>query len=328
MNVSVIIPAYNAAPFLARAIDSVLAQEYPVAQLILVDNNSVDGTLAIMHSYQQRYPQRILVAQCKRQGVSAARNRGLALATGEWVQFLDADDTLDPRKLSAQLALVQPRTEWIIGGYRNAYADGSTLNNIPHPDPWRGLVFGYRAGCTHANLFRRHVLTSGIAWEESLPDNEDPTLCFALLRAGVRWQVIPEVLCTYHHHPTPGRLSLHDAVGGKAREVALLRAINSHLAATAPAYWQEHAAYFQAALLRALRVQATFDLTGATATFQTCFPQGLTGIDWATQQLLPKVFIQAYQLFGFHRSEAIRLTLSQILPSRLLQRLKPRNPQP
>ncbi len=327
MNVSVIIPAYNAAPFLARAIDSVLAQDYPVAQLILVDNNSTDATLAIMQSYQQRFPERFVVSNCPTQGASAARNLGLAMATGDWIQFLDADDTLDPQKLSTQLALAHPDTEWIIGGYRNIYPSGVQTENIPHPDPWQGLVFGYRTGCTHANLFRRQVLRSGIAWDEELPDNEDPTLYFALLLAGVRWQVIPKVLCTYHHHPTPGRLSLHDPTGGSARTVALLRAVNAHLATSVPAYWREHAAYFQAALLRALRVLATHDLALAAKTFRAAFPEGLGKTDWTQQGLLPRWLPMVYGILGFRTSEALRLRLAPLLPARWVRTLKQGRPE-
>jgi glycosyltransferase involved in cell wall biosynthesis len=100
--ISVIIPTFNRAHTLDRALESVLTQRRPPDEVIVVDDGSEDGTAAMVRS---RYPQVRLLEQINR-GVSAARNLGIAQAMGEWLAFLDSDDAWLPGKLEAQLALV------------------------------------------------------------------------------------------------------------------------------------------------------------------------------------------------------------------------------
>ena len=89
--ISVIVPVYNAAAFLARGIDSILAQSYKDFELILVDDGSKDGSGAICDDYA-RHDSRVKVIHQENAGVSAARNAGLKAAQGEWVTFVDSDD--------------------------------------------------------------------------------------------------------------------------------------------------------------------------------------------------------------------------------------------
>ena len=97
--VSVIIPTYNRGWIIKEAIDSVLAQDFEDFELIIVDDGSTDHTAAIINSYQED----IIILRQKNQGVSAARNRGLAEASGSFVAFLDSDDLWLPQKLSRQV---------------------------------------------------------------------------------------------------------------------------------------------------------------------------------------------------------------------------------
>lgn len=102
-TVSVIIPTFNRAGCIARAIDSVLAQTYRDREIIVVDDGSTDNTMQVLENYAERI-------RCIRQdnaGVSAARNAGLRAAQGEWVAFLDSDDTWLPSKLAVQMDLVE-----------------------------------------------------------------------------------------------------------------------------------------------------------------------------------------------------------------------------
>ena len=101
--VTVIIPTYNCGPFVAEAVDSVLAQTLPPAGIIVVDDGSSDDTPQRL----ERYRGLIQYVTQRNQGVSAARNRGLLLADTEFVAFLDADDVWHPRKLELQMAALQ-----------------------------------------------------------------------------------------------------------------------------------------------------------------------------------------------------------------------------
>lgn len=102
-NISVIIPAHNAASFLQQAVDSVLSQTRPAREIIIVNDGSKDGTLEIARGNEGSHPSgtQILVIDQKNAGVSAARNAGAARASGEYLAFMDADDLYLPGLLAA-----------------------------------------------------------------------------------------------------------------------------------------------------------------------------------------------------------------------------------
>src|SRR5215210_7479587 len=122
--VSVIIPCYNQAHFLGEAIESVLAQNHPRFEILVVDDGSTDDTSEVA----ARYPE----VRCLRQenrGLAAARNAGLRSSEGEYVVFLDADDRLLPNALEAGLVCFEDHRECalVAGHYRLIAADGSLL---------------------------------------------------------------------------------------------------------------------------------------------------------------------------------------------------------
>ncbi len=112
--VSIIIPIYNAELFLAETIASTLKQSHQNIELILVDDGSKDDSYAIAKRFKN---DKIKVVKQANKGASAARNHGLALAKGEYVQFLDADDFLHPKKIEYQLNTLKNYSDLhLIGG--------------------------------------------------------------------------------------------------------------------------------------------------------------------------------------------------------------------
>lgn len=107
MRISVIIPAYNAADCIERAVRSALDQTLPPYEIIVVDDASTDRTRLIVEEIAAREPRVRLLALAANGGPSAARNAGLDHVTGEWVAILDADDTMKPRRFEAMLAVAQ-----------------------------------------------------------------------------------------------------------------------------------------------------------------------------------------------------------------------------
>ena len=105
-KVSVLIPAYNAAAYIEQTLDSVLAQTWPNIEVIVVDDGSQDETLAQAQRYASATVQVVSQANA---GASAARNRAFSLATGDYIQYLDADDLLHPDKIRAQMECLRPR---------------------------------------------------------------------------------------------------------------------------------------------------------------------------------------------------------------------------
>ena len=144
--VSVISIFFNAAEFLAEAIESVLAQTYPHWELVLVDDGSSDGSAEIARRYADSDPGRIRYVEHpghENRGISAARNLGVREALGEYVAFLDADDVYLPQKLERQAQLLAAHPE-------AAMVYGATL----HWHGWTGRPEG-RAGARPATQARR-----------------------------------------------------------------------------------------------------------------------------------------------------------------------------
>ena len=120
-GISVVIPAHNAARFLAEAVASVRAQTWPAAEIIVVDDGSTDETAPIAGQLG------LQVVIQKQAGAGAARNRGAEVATGKWLAFLDADDLWAPEKLAGQSAWMndQPGTDVVFGHGVNFWLDHS-----------------------------------------------------------------------------------------------------------------------------------------------------------------------------------------------------------
>ncbi|MBK8844708.1 MAG: glycosyltransferase family 2 protein [Saprospiraceae bacterium] len=114
-SIAAIIPAYNCQQTLERAVESLLTQTYPISEIIIVNNNSTDNTQQIINKLINEYP--ILVKSIieSKPGANLARNTGLKIAHGDWIQLLDADDELLPGKLNHQINLItaQPGADLI-----------------------------------------------------------------------------------------------------------------------------------------------------------------------------------------------------------------------
>lgn len=92
--ITVVVPAYNNAPWLPRSLDSLLAQTYPNLQIVVVNDGSTDDTAAVLDSYAAKYP-RIKAIHKENGGVTSARLRGVREADGDWIGFMDGDDVVD-----------------------------------------------------------------------------------------------------------------------------------------------------------------------------------------------------------------------------------------
>lgn len=324
MRLSVIIPVYNAEPWLAKAIDSALIAAGRIGnswELILVDNNSTDGSRSIMEDYRRRLPNRITLLSEAKQGAPAARNRALREAKGDWVQFLDADDLLLPHKIHHQFAAVTPETEWVIAAYRNTFANGSTSVVVPAQDPWRGLVDGLRVGNTNANLYRRATLSRIGNWNEATPAFDDPNLHFRLLRSEAIFTIDVEVGSIYRHHSGP-RVTSGDKGEQVRQAVALHQQVNRYLASSRPQYWQEQFRFFRGALLRKIRILATYDLAAAAEAYRSFGVARATEEDLSAPYPLVPMYTRLYPHLGFQRLESIRLALAGVLPPSLKNILK------
>lgn len=121
--IAIIIPAYNAAPWIAEAIESALVQTLPATAVVVVDDGSTDATAAIA----EKYADAVTLIRQPNAGVSVARNNGATQVSAEWLLFLDADDRLRPD------ALAQLSAEAAASGAGVVYGDTESFGDIARP---------------------------------------------------------------------------------------------------------------------------------------------------------------------------------------------------
>jgi glycosyltransferase involved in cell wall biosynthesis len=179
--VSVVVPAFNAEPFLDAALDALVAQDHPELEVIVVDDGSTDGTADVVRRRDD-----VALVQQPNAGPSAARNTGNEHSRGEFVTFCDADDLFRPFKVSAQVGYLQqhPDVGCVLVQHETFFADG-----VPRPD-WLTDETGVQP---QSAMVRRSVieevggfdpdyrLTEGLEWLSRMRD------------AGVRIEVLEQV---------------------------------------------------------------------------------------------------------------------------------------
>jgi GT2 family glycosyltransferase/SAM-dependent methyltransferase len=181
--VSVVIPCYRHAHFLPEAIQSVLRQDYPQLEVIVIDDGSPDPTSAVA----ARYPEVRCVRQ-ENQGLPGARNAGWRVARGQFIVFLDADDFLLPGALRAgsSCLLENPGCGFASGDYHYVNADGSFRNKIPqrytHDNQYEALLRDNYIGMCAAVMFRRSALEASGGYDVTLPACEDYDLYLRIAR--------------------------------------------------------------------------------------------------------------------------------------------------
>ena len=133
--VSIVVPAYKAASFIERTIDSVLSQTYSDWEMLIADDCSPDDTRAVVAARAQRDPRIRLIALARNGGPAAARNAALAQARGRWIAFLDSDDMWLPDKLRRSLAHAKAhRAALVFTGFRRvSHDEGRTGGYIGVP---------------------------------------------------------------------------------------------------------------------------------------------------------------------------------------------------
>lgn len=200
--VSVIIPAYNAAPYVAAAVDSALAQTYAPVEVVVTDDGSTDGTAEILRPYREAG--KITYIYQKNAGLSSARNTGIRASHGEYIALLDSDDLFLPDKIERQI------------GYLEAHpACGISYCGIAHfyeedPERMLNLKYEYYSGADFfpallwknfvnplSVVARRSVFETIGFFDEDLKRSEDWDFWIRAAYAGIRFDYLPEVLARY-----------------------------------------------------------------------------------------------------------------------------------
>jgi glycosyltransferase involved in cell wall biosynthesis len=212
--VSIIIPAYNAEPYLAETIQSCLDQTHPAVEIIVIDDGSSDGTRRVAENFPA-----VRYFHQTNAGPAAARNHGIRQAHGEFLQFLDADDILLPDKISHSLQVFQayPDCGLVYCNYEFRSQDLShrlddatkTVKVLPQSEMLNYLI---RTGTTlfgiHCALIRAEAVHAVGGFDEGIIITEDWHFWVKLAAQGVIFRHLDETLVWYR--TAPGSLSQQD----------------------------------------------------------------------------------------------------------------------
>lgn len=205
--ISVIIPAYNIEEYLAKTLDSVLAQTYKKLEIIVVNDGSRDGTGAVINAYAARDP-RIKAIHKENGGVSSARLRGVEEATGEWIGFVDGDDFVEPEMYARLLENAREYDAQISHcGYKMVFPSGKIDY---YYNSGKLVIQNGQQGCTDLldgsfvepglvnKLYRKELFEGLEDWlDTSIRINEDLLMNFYLFQK-VKMAVFEDV-CPYHY---------------------------------------------------------------------------------------------------------------------------------
>jgi len=202
--VSVIIPCFNVEGCILRALSSLQTQSYNNLEIICVDDGSSDRSAEIIYQWKIEHPtMNLMLVTQKNSGAPSARNAGLSLARGLYLQFLDADDELLPEKIKHQVYLaVRDDLDIVIGGYLiKDEEDRNLFKKTPYlQDPFLALM-RTRMGITSANLFSKSVLEKAGGWNENLKSSQEYDLMFRILKGGGKVGFTEELYTIRHNRP-------------------------------------------------------------------------------------------------------------------------------
>ncbi|XZF64084.1 MAG: glycosyltransferase [Gloeotrichia echinulata DVL01] len=314
-KVSILIPCYNAEQWIAQAIESALNQTYLNKEVIVVDDGSTDGSLAVIKSFGDK----ICWETEQNCGGNVARNKLLELSTGEWLQYLDADDYLLPNKIEQQVKYLNkvPETDIIyspviLEHYQQDKSWQEVLA-IPEPhDPWILLARWYLPQ-TGSPLWRKQAIIDVGGWKVDQPCCQEHELYLRLLIAEKRFEYFGETGSVYRQW-SESTVCKRDKSETHRQLLAIQDKIEQHLKATNQLTPDRQNAInqtrFENARIIWLSEQnwANNVVTQIRHTNSNFMPTG---------QAAPKFYSLIYQFLGFTAAEKlaqIKRILTQNLP--------------
>jgi glycosyltransferase involved in cell wall biosynthesis len=220
--ISIVLPSLNHGAFIETAIRSVLDQQVPGVELVVVDGGSTDGTAAVLQRYRRQLSHCLTGPDA---GPAAALNAGFTLADGNVLGVLNADDFLLPGSLETIRRAFDTRPEVdVVSGHGYFARPDGTLGVMAYSDPWHPTRFRYGA-CVllqPATFFRRQAFLRAGGFRDSRRVCWDMELWGDLSRTGAVFATIDERLAAFRLHPDSitGRPELRARRRADAREVA------------------------------------------------------------------------------------------------------------
>lgn len=213
--VSIVMPAYNCEKYVVEAINSILAQTYRNWELLVLDDGSKDDTLRIIEEFSQKDSRIKALPNGKNMGVSATRNRGIELASGEWIAFLDSDDMWKPEKLEKQFEIVEKEAaEFLFTGSSYINEEGEAYKEIfevPEKITYKKLRNQNVISCSSVLVKKKYFEHIKMEKDEM---HEDYAVWLRILKTGVTAFGVNEPLLIY-------RISRNSKSGNKMKTVKM-----------------------------------------------------------------------------------------------------------
>lgn len=223
-KLTVVIPAYNYAETIERAVYSVLDQLTDEVELIVVNDGSTDNTKNILERIKQKENNRISVYHQSNCGAASARNLGCLKARGEYFIFLDADDELASGALQSILTFIKnhPTVSFIIGGHQSVLPNNIAKNHIPKPLPLsaydrvRRYLIDKKISLSNGACVMHRSIFEHIQYPEHFRNSEDIPV-FTYVLANCECAVLPNILARIHKHDDSLRhhLAYTESVGAQ-----------------------------------------------------------------------------------------------------------------
>jgi glycosyltransferase involved in cell wall biosynthesis len=200
-KVSVIIPTYDRAKFIAKAVDSALQQTYPDVEVIVVDDGSKDNTRHVLRGYEGR----IRYFYQENRGIAGARNRGIKEAKGKYIAFLDSDDIWVPEKLAAQVAILEKNPNIGIVYHKLIILNekGEWLGTKPkevYGRNFQELVAGMGDLPTSSVVTRSECFKKAGLFDESMDTMEDFEMWLRIAKEYEIYEIDKRALAFYYRH--------------------------------------------------------------------------------------------------------------------------------
>ncbi len=308
MKVSVVIPCYNVETYIERCMRSIVGQRHQDLEIICVDDGSSDGTAEKIRSVIATSERSIQLIQQPNQGAPVARNAGAALATGTYIQFMDADDLLLPEKIQHQTELAH-RTGLpglIVGSFQLIDPDGRLVRTeVQDPadrEPWLDLM-QHRLSGTPQNLWKRETVAAVGGWDTALKSSQEYDLMFRMLAAGANLEYDREVL-TEIHQRAHGSISQVNVDRNWIRFIELRVRIIKHLKSRQIEHDMQP--YYQV-LFDGIRTLYPYDRTAALELYRKHLPKEFQP---AVSSATGRGYLLLHKLFRFDLANRIRMYLS------------------
>jgi len=231
MKVSVIVPVYNASDYLEECLNSIISQTYKDLEIILIDDGSTDDSGTICDRYKEQ-DGRIVVIHQDNKGVSNARNRGLEIASGQLITFVDSDDTIDPNMIITlyndltdnQASVVISSYSTLKDEYLKPVGNSGTIFVFSKDEAIINLISGkYFIGGLCTKLYKSDIIKT-CRMDENLKINEDVLMNYHVFENSEK--ILFHDTCLYHYRANfYGATNSVDQIRGRADEFYVAKSI-------------------------------------------------------------------------------------------------------